>query len=280
MLYPGVFPNLAALNDARSRGPTWSRSCSPACPSGIIPGFQNFTGPDPGRHAAAERGDPAGGDPNILGILGGDLAGFPNGRRVPDDIVDHRAAGHRRRDVSTRRPGFTADGAAALLTDGSTAERVTFIRHVPVPRPSEERVRDRPAERRRAVSVIHEHAHHHPHGHDRPHDHEHHLAGAGTSERAFGGPVVVDVGPGVGALVVYLGRDWLDDELHLRSLDRADWSTHTGVWERNLVGARRLVAAVFPSLPHGRYGILDRDGHTAVRVVDVEEARVREVDLC
>jgi hypothetical protein len=25
--------------------------------------------------------------PNILGLLGGDLAGFPNGRRVFDDVV-------------------------------------------------------------------------------------------------------------------------------------------------------------------------------------------------
>ena len=127
------------------------------------------------------------------------------------------------------------------------------------------------------MSVIHEHAHHHPHGHS--HDHEHHLGGAGTSERAFGGPVVVDIGPGVGALVVYLGSDWLDHELHLRSLDRADWSTHTGVWERNLVGSRRLVAAVYPSLPRGSYGILDRDERTVVCAVDVEEARVAEIDL-
>ena len=29
-LYPGVFPNLAALTRRRSRGPTWWRSCSPA----------------------------------------------------------------------------------------------------------------------------------------------------------------------------------------------------------------------------------------------------------
>ena len=25
--------------------------------------------------------------PNILGVLGGDLAGFPNGRRIVDDVV-------------------------------------------------------------------------------------------------------------------------------------------------------------------------------------------------
>ena len=30
---------------------------------------------------------PPSGTPNALGILGGDLAGFPNGRRVFDDVV-------------------------------------------------------------------------------------------------------------------------------------------------------------------------------------------------
>jgi hypothetical protein len=131
------------------------------------------------------------------------------------------------------------------------------------------------------MTVLHDHDHRHPHdqSHDHSHDGEHHLAGVGTSERAFGGPVVVDIGPGVGALVVYLGRDWLDDELHLQPLDRAGWSTHTGVWERRLGGSRRVVAAVYPSLPEGAYGILDRDGRTVVRVVAVSEARVTEVDL-
>jgi len=95
-------------------------------------------------------------------------------------------------------------------------------------------------------------------------------------ERAFGGPVIVDVGPGVGALVVFLGPDWLDDELHLRSPERPGWSTHTGVWERHLAGSRHVVAAVFPSLPHGDYEILDR---AARRVVTVDGGRVTEVDL-
>ena len=38
------------------------------------------------------------------------------------------------------------------------------------------------------------------------------FTGAGTSERAFGGPVTVEVGDG--ALVVYLDNNWLD-EIHL-----------------------------------------------------------------
>ena len=40
------------------------------------------------------------------------------------------------------------------------------------------------------------------------------FTGAGTSERAFGGPVTAEVGDGAGALVVYLDNNWLD-EIHL-----------------------------------------------------------------
>ena len=58
-------------------------------PTGVVPGFQNYTGHAPGRHAAAEHGHPAGDDrvASNLGLLGGDPAGFPNGRRVFDDVV-------------------------------------------------------------------------------------------------------------------------------------------------------------------------------------------------
>ena len=50
--------------------------------------------------------------PSPLGVLGGDLAGFPNGRRLADDIVDDRAAGDRGRDLPAGRPTYTPDGAA------------------------------------------------------------------------------------------------------------------------------------------------------------------------
>ena len=52
------------------------------------PGLPELHRPGAGRHAPAEHGDPAEPKtPNILGLVGGDLAGFPNGRRVFDDVV-------------------------------------------------------------------------------------------------------------------------------------------------------------------------------------------------
>ncbi len=130
ILYPGVFPNLAAL----LTNPSASRPRSDlvailltGLPSGIIGGFQNFTGStqadmlrlnmaiapntsvDPNDSASVSR----------FGILGGDLAGFPNGRRVFDNVtaVELRAiAGVTYPLVAS----YTADGAAGLLTDGTT----------------------------------------------------------------------------------------------------------------------------------------------------------------
>ena len=112
VLYPGVFPNLAALT------PT-SRPGRPAGdPADRHPGRDHPRVPELHRDRRRptccgstwrSRRAPA---RNVNGILGGDLAGFPNGRRVFDDIVtielravagaDHPA---RRPDVHARRGG-------------------------------------------------------------------------------------------------------------------------------------------------------------------------------
>jgi hypothetical protein len=104
------------------------------------------------------------------------------------------------------------------------------------------------------------------------HSHHHHPAG----EQAAGGPVVLDIGDDRGALIVYLDRRRVGSELHLwRHADLA--RTHTGVWERR-VGARRPVAAVFPSLPAGTYTIVGDDGGTW-HTVDVGPGAVAEATL-
>ncbi|HWZ20459.1 MAG TPA: DUF4331 family protein, partial [Ktedonobacteraceae bacterium] len=55
--------------------------------------------------------------PNILGILGGDLAGFPNGRRVFDDIVTVEVRAVAGLTIPLVDPSFKPDGAASLVTD-------------------------------------------------------------------------------------------------------------------------------------------------------------------
>jgi hypothetical protein len=91
-----------------------------------------------------------------------------------------------------------------------------------------------------------------------------------------GGPVMLDIGGDVGALIVRLDPASAGTELHVRP-EGDTRSTHTGVWERSL-GARSVVVAVFAALTEGVYAILGDDG-TAIRHVAVTGGRVAEVDL-
>ncbi len=56
-------------------------------PSGVVPGFQNYTGPIQADMLRLNTAIAPTANPNIYGLLGGDAAGFPNGRRVFDDVV-------------------------------------------------------------------------------------------------------------------------------------------------------------------------------------------------
>jgi len=134
---------------------------------------------------------------------------------------------------------------------------------------------------------MNDHDHHHGHVHDghahggdhgHGHDTEQHLSGTGTSERAFGGPVTVDVGPGAGAVILRLDDEWLNDEIHVRPITGAGPSTHTGVWVRNAPSGD-VVAAVFGSLPTGTYAVLDHDRETVMTTVELGDGQVLDVDL-
>ena len=130
ILYPGVFPNLAALLSS----PPASRPrndliaiLQTGIPGGVVPGF-------PGNFTGATKADmlrlnmaitPASVDPNNpaltnrFGLLGGDISGFPNGRRVFDNVtaIELRAiAGFTYQFVAS----YTPDAAAGALTDGTT----------------------------------------------------------------------------------------------------------------------------------------------------------------
>jgi hypothetical protein len=115
VLYPGVFPNLADLTAARA---DIVAILLTGIPNGIVPGFQNYTGPIQADMLRLNLAIKPTAKPNVLGVVGGDLAGFPNGRRPIDDVVtiELRAlAGVTYPLVAS----YTADGAAALIADGS-----------------------------------------------------------------------------------------------------------------------------------------------------------------
>ncbi len=117
VLYPDVFPNLAALNKAGTARADLVASLLTGLPSGIVPGFQNYTGKTQADMLRLNMAVAPASAPSLLGLLGGDAAGFPNGRRVFDDVtsIELRAvAGATYQLVdSTYKP----DGAASLIYD-------------------------------------------------------------------------------------------------------------------------------------------------------------------
>jgi hypothetical protein len=118
VLYPGVFPNLAALKKPRA---DLVAILFTGIPSGIVPGFQNYTGKvmaDQLRLNVAI--PPTTSNPSIFGLLGGDAAGFPNGRRVFDDVVSIELRAFAGVTYALVDKTFTPDGAASKLTEGLT----------------------------------------------------------------------------------------------------------------------------------------------------------------
>ena len=84
VLYPNVFPNLAAFKTARA---DLVAILLTGLPSGVVGGFQNYTGKTYADMLRLNVAVPPAKSPNPLGVVGGDLAGYPNGRRVFDDVV-------------------------------------------------------------------------------------------------------------------------------------------------------------------------------------------------
>ena len=132
VLYPGVFPNLAGLSAVRD---DLIAILMTGIPSGIIGGFQNFTGPKPADVLRLNMAIPPAASPNIKGILGGDLAGYPNGRRVADDVVtiELRAIAGLTYQVVHGTAVFTADGAAGAIfdIDGGNTPPVSYLSTFP-----------------------------------------------------------------------------------------------------------------------------------------------------
>ena len=118
VLYPDVFPRLAKLKAKRA---DLVAILLTGIPKGIVPGFQNYTGSvlaDMLRLNVAI--PPTKSKPSTLGVLGGDAAGFPNGRRVFDDIVNIELQAVAGLTYPLVNPSYKPDDAAAKLTQGLT----------------------------------------------------------------------------------------------------------------------------------------------------------------
>ncbi len=120
VLYPGVFPNLAKLTKDRA---DLLAILLTGIPTGLIPGFQNYTGPKQGDMLRLNVAIPPAAKPLINGLIDGDLAGFPNGRRVFDNVVAIELRAIAGALYPLVDPTFTPDGAAGILYDVISGEK-------------------------------------------------------------------------------------------------------------------------------------------------------------
>jgi hypothetical protein len=123
VLYPGVFPNLAAYN---AGPPAPNRADIVAIlltgiPAGLIPGFQNFTGTTQADMLRLNMAIAPATTPANTGLLGNDVAGFPNGRRVFDDVVTIEVRALAGAVLNLVDTSFTPDGAAGAVNQGLTS---------------------------------------------------------------------------------------------------------------------------------------------------------------
>ena len=149
VLYPGVFPNLAAVAESRA---DLIAILLTGIPAGIIPGFQNFTGPLQADYLRLNLAIPPNTtNPNRLGLVGGDPAGFPNGRRVLDDVVDIEIKAIAGATLPLVDKSFATDGAVSLVSQGisgnptqppNTAPFLSVFPYLPHPVPGYEHSHD------------------------------------------------------------------------------------------------------------------------------------------
>ncbi len=129
VLYPGQFPKLAALKAPRA---DLVAVFLTGIPSGIVSGFQNYTGP---KYADELRLNlaipPTTTNPNPLGVVGGDLAGWPNGRRVFDDIVTVELRAVAGATYPLVAPSYKPDAAVSLVTDGLGPSSTRYLSKFP-----------------------------------------------------------------------------------------------------------------------------------------------------
>ena len=153
-LYPGVFPNLAAYNAGKANTrPDLEAILLTGIPAGLIKGFTNYNGTGvKADQLRLNTAIPPSARPNSLGLLAAtpDLAGFPNGRRVFDDVATIELRAVAGATLPLVVPTFKADGAAGVVDFGLTKPAdgrdldakgtENYLHGLPVPRRSLQRL--------------------------------------------------------------------------------------------------------------------------------------------
>ncbi len=91
-----------------------------------IPGLTQPAGVKPSEQLRLNLGVAPSANPNRMGVLGGDNAGYPNGRRLTDDTVDISIQAVAGAALPLFDPSFTPDPLATRLGDGVDANDTPF----------------------------------------------------------------------------------------------------------------------------------------------------------
>ncbi len=118
----------------------------------------------------------------------------------------------------------------------------------------------------------------HGHTHD-GHTHDGHTHGEALNAHAGQGPVVIDVGDGMGALVLLAPPSMHHVEIEVSPVGSDAARTHVAVLPRPVNGGQ-VYAAVYPSLAQGAWRVWSPDParqDQPVLVVDVPDGGVTEI---
>ena len=127
-LYPSVFPKLQAYKKSRA---DLNAILLTGIPSGVVPGFQNYTGPVESDMLRLNLAIPPSKNPNDGGLVAKDAAGFPNGRRIADDVVTIELRAIAGATIPLVDPSYTPDAAASAVTDGTTNTNAPLLKVFP-----------------------------------------------------------------------------------------------------------------------------------------------------
>lgn len=133
VLYPGAFPHLAALNSAKKSRADLLAILLTGIPAGVVPGFQNSMSSHEADMLRLNTSIPPSAHPNDLGLIGGDAAGFPNGRRPKDDVVTIELRALAGATYALIDHTYVPDAVIPSVSDGLTSASVSapYLTHFP-----------------------------------------------------------------------------------------------------------------------------------------------------
>ena len=122
VLYPTAFPHLNKLNKSGKPRADLEAILLTGIPAGVVAGFQNYTGPTQADMLRLNLAiPPTTSSPSNLGLIGGDPAGYPNGRRVFDDVTTIELRALAGATYSLIDKTYKPDAAAGAITPGLTS---------------------------------------------------------------------------------------------------------------------------------------------------------------